>query len=62
MTLVAHSYGGAVITKLGADAPNVAGLVHVAAFVPDQGDTLKALATSGPPPASAAAFRPDMAI
>src|SRR3954469_5338177 len=35
--LVAHSYGGAVITQLGADAPNVAGLVYeiVSNVVPD---------------------------
>src|SRR6476660_4390152 len=30
--LVAHSYGGEVISALGTDAPNVVGLVYVAAF------------------------------
>ncbi|GLV55819.1 alpha/beta hydrolase [Dictyobacter sp. S3.2.2.5] len=57
--LVAHSYGGAVITALGKDAPNVVGLVYVAAFVPDQGESLKGLITGGPQPAGGAAFRPD---
>jgi pimeloyl-ACP methyl ester carboxylesterase len=38
--LVAHSYGGAVITNAGSDTPNVVGLVYVAAFVPDAGETL----------------------
>jgi len=36
-TIVAgHSYGGQVMTALGADAPNVAGLVYIAAFGLDQ--------------------------
>jgi pimeloyl-ACP methyl ester carboxylesterase len=38
--LAAHSYGGAVITNAAAGASNVAGLVYVAAFAPDQGETL----------------------
>lgn len=37
---VGHSYGGAVITNAAADAPNVVGLVYVAAFAPDEGETL----------------------
>jgi pimeloyl-ACP methyl ester carboxylesterase len=37
--LVGHSYGGAVITQAG-DLPNVVGLVYVAAFAPDAGETL----------------------
>jgi pimeloyl-ACP methyl ester carboxylesterase len=37
--LVGHSYGGAVITEAG-DLPNVAGLVYVAAFAPDAGESL----------------------
>ncbi len=57
--LVGHSYGGAVITKLGADAPNVVGLVYVAAFAPDEGESMKSLTSSGPQPASASALRPD---
>ena len=38
--LVGHSYGGAVITNAASSAPNVVGLVFVAAFAPDQGETL----------------------
>jgi pimeloyl-ACP methyl ester carboxylesterase len=44
--LVGHSYGGAVITNAAAAAGNVRGLVYVAAFAPDEGETLGA-ATSG---------------
>jgi pimeloyl-ACP methyl ester carboxylesterase len=48
-TVVAgHSYGGQVITALGADAPNVAGLVYIAAFGLDQGESLGALLSQGP--------------
>ena len=39
---VGHSYGGAVITNAATDAPNVLGLVFVAAFAPDEGETLGA--------------------
>ncbi|NWJ69696.1 alpha/beta fold hydrolase [Pseudonocardia sp. ICBG1293] len=38
--LVGHSYGGAVITNVGRD-PRVAGLVYVAAFAPDAGETVQ---------------------
>lgn len=37
---VAHSYGGAVITNAATTADNVVGLVYVAAFAPDEGETL----------------------
>jgi pimeloyl-ACP methyl ester carboxylesterase len=37
---VGHSYGGAVITNAAARASNVVGLVYVAAFAPDEGETL----------------------
>jgi pimeloyl-ACP methyl ester carboxylesterase len=37
---VGHSYGGAVISNAAADAANVVGLVFVAAFAPDEGETL----------------------
>jgi pimeloyl-ACP methyl ester carboxylesterase len=46
--VVGHSYGGHVITALGADAPNVAGLVYIAAFGLDQGESLGALLSQGP--------------
>jgi pimeloyl-ACP methyl ester carboxylesterase len=42
--LVGHSYGGAVITSAGSRADNVRGLVYVGAFIPDEGETLQALA------------------
>jgi pimeloyl-ACP methyl ester carboxylesterase len=38
--LVGHSYGGAVITNAGAHAGNVVGLVFVAAFATEEGETL----------------------
>src|SRR2546428_11751183 len=48
-TIVAgHSYGGQIITALGTDAPNVVGLVYVAAFGLDQGEALGALLSQGP--------------
>lgn len=40
--LVGHSYGGVVITEAG-DAADVAGLVYVAAFVPDAGESVASL-------------------
>jgi pimeloyl-ACP methyl ester carboxylesterase len=48
-TVVAgHSYGGQIMTSLGTDAPNVAGLVYIAAFGIDQGESLGALLSQGP--------------
>src|SRR5919107_4205216 len=46
--LVGHSYGGAVITEAG-NAPEVAALVYIAAFVPDQGESVEMLLGSFPP-------------
>jgi pimeloyl-ACP methyl ester carboxylesterase len=43
---VAHSYGGAVITNAATDANNVVGLVYVAAFAPDEGEPLGAIASN----------------
>ena len=40
MLLAGHSYGGAVITNAASSAPNVTGLVYVAAFAPDEGESL----------------------
>jgi pimeloyl-ACP methyl ester carboxylesterase len=40
--LVGHSYGGVVITEAGND-PRVAGLVYIAAFAPDKGESVSAL-------------------
>ena len=39
---VGHSYGGAVITNAATDAKNVVGLVYVAAFAPEERETLGA--------------------
>jgi pimeloyl-ACP methyl ester carboxylesterase len=47
--LAGHSYGGQIMTALGADAPNVIGLVYVAAFGIDEGESLGALLGGGPP-------------
>ena len=47
--LTGHSYGGQVITSLGTDAPNVVGLVYIAAFGLDEGESIGALLQQGPP-------------
>jgi pimeloyl-ACP methyl ester carboxylesterase len=47
--LGAHSYGGQIITALGKDAPNVVGLVYIAGFGLDQGESIGALLSSAPP-------------
>jgi len=55
--VVGHSYGGQIVTALGSDAPNVVGLVYIAAFGLDQGESLGALLSQGPPtPATAHLF------
>jgi pimeloyl-ACP methyl ester carboxylesterase len=46
--LVGHSYGGAVITEAGND-PKVAGLVYIAAFAPDRGESVSTLIKDPPP-------------
>jgi pimeloyl-ACP methyl ester carboxylesterase len=43
LVLVAHSYGGMVITNAATGNANVTALVYVAAFAPDEGDTLPGL-------------------
>ncbi|MGV2052444.1 alpha/beta hydrolase [Agrobacterium sp. 22-209-1] len=55
--LVGHSYGGAVITEVG-DQPNVAGLVYIAAFAPDAGESPGGI-TQQHPPAAIANIEPD---
>jgi len=48
-TIVAgHSYGGQIITALGTDAPNIVGLVYIAAFGLDEGESIGALLSQGP--------------
>ena len=44
--VVAHSYGGAVVTNAATNANNVLGLVYVAAFAPDEGEPLGAIASN----------------
>ncbi|VVE34851.1 hydrolase [Pandoraea iniqua] len=46
--LVGHSYGGAVITEAG-DQPNVIGLVYIAAFAPDAGESPGGITEQHPP-------------
>jgi pimeloyl-ACP methyl ester carboxylesterase len=46
--VVGHSYGGQIMTALGTDAPGVVGLVYIAAFALDQGESLGALLSQGP--------------
>ena len=57
-TVVAgHSYGGQIMTALGTDAPNVVGLVYIAAFGLDEGESIGALLAQGPPTPGAGAPR-----
>src|SRR6185295_5375261 len=49
VVLVGHSYGGVIITEAGND-PKVVGLVYVAAFVPDKGESVDSLGKAPPPP------------
>ena len=48
VVLVGHSYGGVVITEAGND-PKVAGLAYIAAFAPDEGESVAALIKDPPP-------------
>lgn len=48
VVLVAHSYGGFVVTEAAAGSDKVAGLVYVCAFAPDQGESAFALSTKFP--------------
>ena len=57
--IAAHSYGGQVVTALGPDVPNVVGLVYLAAFGLDEGESIGALLGQGPPTPAVAAFQLD---
>ncbi len=57
--LVAHSYGGSVISQLGTDAPNVVGLLYIAAFAPDEGETGLDLISHATPTPGLGAIYPD---
>jgi len=56
--VVGHSYGGAVITQAAQDAPNVAGLVYLAATAPDSGEPAGVFNQLAPPLPSQADFVP----
>jgi pimeloyl-ACP methyl ester carboxylesterase len=53
--LAGHSYGGQIMTALGTDTPNVAGLVYIAAFGLDEGESIGGLLAQGGPPTPALA-------
>jgi pimeloyl-ACP methyl ester carboxylesterase len=55
--LVGHSYGGAVITEAGNDS-KVVGLVYIAAFAPDKGESVSSLIKDAPPGAPAPPILP----
>lgn len=55
--LAGHSYGGAVISEAGVNA-KVAGLVYVAAFAPDEGETLGGMAKEFPTTPAMSELRP----
>jgi hypothetical protein len=57
--LVGHSYGGDVITEAAHQCPNVVGLVYIAAFAPNVGESLTSLSSGSEPPPGASAIRPD---
>lgn len=57
--LVGHSYGGVVITEAAHKCPNVVGLVYIAAFGPEVGESISILGSLGAPPPGFAAVRPD---
>jgi pimeloyl-ACP methyl ester carboxylesterase len=55
--LVGHSYGGVVITEAGND-PKVTGLVYIAAFAPDNGESVASIIKDPPPGAPAPPILP----
>ncbi|MBX3084260.1 MAG: alpha/beta hydrolase [Anaerolineae bacterium] len=57
--LVGHSFGGQIITSLGTDAPNVVGLVYIAAFGLDEGESIGKLLEGAPPTPALAHLRFD---
>jgi pimeloyl-ACP methyl ester carboxylesterase len=58
VVLVGHSYGGAVITNVDADAGEIVGLVYVAAFAPEPGESANTLAGMFPGSTLADALQP----
>jgi pimeloyl-ACP methyl ester carboxylesterase len=59
VVLVGHSYGGVVVTETGTD-PKVAGLVYIAAFAPDEGESVESLIANPPPGAPVPPILPPM--
>lgn len=58
--LVGHSYGGVVVSEAGND-PKVAGLVYIAAFAPDKGESVSSLIQNPPPGAPVPPILPPQA-
>jgi pimeloyl-ACP methyl ester carboxylesterase len=56
VVLVGHSYGGSIITEAG-NHPNVAALVYIAAFAPDEGESCASIEQALPQ--ASKAFKPD---
>jgi len=56
--LVGHSYGGVIITVAG-NEPNVSGLVYIAAYAPDEGESIKDLKSKYAAGAGSAHVHPD---
>ena len=57
--VVGHSYGGQIVTALGTDAPNAVGLVYVAGFALDEGESIGGLLAGGEPTPALAHLRID---
>lgn len=57
--LAGHSYGGQIMSALGTEAANVVGLVYVAAFGLDEGESIQGLLSQGPPTPALAHLRID---
>jgi pimeloyl-ACP methyl ester carboxylesterase len=55
VVVAGHSYGGQIMTALGADAPNVSAMVYIAAFGLDEGESIGGLLAAGGPPTPALA-------
>jgi len=55
--LVGHSYGGVVVSEAGTD-PKVAGIVYIAAFAPDIGESVSSLIANPPPGAPVPPIQP----
>jgi pimeloyl-ACP methyl ester carboxylesterase len=58
VVLVGHSYGGAVITNVDANAGDITGLVYVAAFAPEPGESANTLSQRFPGSTLGGALRP----